>query len=424
MECKEEKEQKPTPPMPPSASVKKEEDAEVAYYRGAMSKKEEGYAEVASEKKEEDAGICLRAYSRGAAASSSGAAATPKMGSSDVEVNEVDVGALQFGVVDAAYDSFSDDEVVIIDAAATPKSTPPFYAVKTKWSEMTDTQWCNFWKNRSKHMSPFWFASPESAKHRARVDWSKARSLWKADPRNAGKAMPESKQELPFAKRRCTDIRDTVTFQRKRIHSLGGIEEEPAKKRLYVGNVEIHESHHIRVTRGLAWCMQCGCFGSIAGQTRAHGHQLQRMGRRCEPATKNDLVYKRKLERDELPDSRMLAWPDGTLGRCASQSTGEGSDIVFNPPLKTLQTKTTKKERAQPKKMPKKCTATAMQSGQLQNRQLQNPNTFTRLNSSATAKSFEPQHACSGHPTPPWRAESAAWQPPRPRFHPDWNVER
>ena len=79
-------------------------------------------------------------------------------------------------------------------------------------------------------------------------------------------------------------------------------------------------------------------------------------------------------------------------------------------------------ERAQPKKMPNKRTVTAMQSGQLQNGQLQNPNAFTRSNSSATAKSFEPQHAFSGHPTPPWRAESAAL-PQRPRFHPDWNVE-
>ena len=61
-------------------------------------------------------------------------------------------------------------------------------------------------------------------------------------------------------------------------------------------------------------------------------------------------------------------------------------------------------ERAQPKKMPNKRTVTAMQSG-------------------ATAKSCEPQHAFSSHPAPPWRAESALPPPPqRPRFHPDWIV--
>ena len=101
----------------------KDEEAEVAYYRGAASKS--GEIEEAE-----------------SVASSL----------SHEEVAEEEVGDLQFGVVHAAYDWSSDDDNVIIDAAATPKSTPPSYAGKTKRSEMTDTQWRNFWKNRSKHM--------------------------------------------------------------------------------------------------------------------------------------------------------------------------------------------------------------------------------------------------------------------------------
>ena len=66
----------------------------------------------------------MRAYSRGAAASSSGTDASP---SSDEEVNEEDMCEVQHGVIDATYD---EDENAASQKG--PNHTPPAYAGKTK----------------------------------------------------------------------------------------------------------------------------------------------------------------------------------------------------------------------------------------------------------------------------------------------------
>jgi len=86
-------------------------------------------------------------------------------------------------------------------------------------------------------------------------------TLWLREPCRACKpdealqaplpdAAPEMEQELPAAKRRCTDLRDHVTIHNKRIQSTGGIEETAQKRpcmgaqesALYVGSVEVHDS--------------------------------------------------------------------------------------------------------------------------------------------------------------------------------------
>ena len=159
-----------------AAFVKKEKDeeAEVAYYRGAASKS--GEIEEAE-------------------------SVTSSL--SHEELAEEEVGDLQLGVVHNAYDWSSDDDNIIIDAAATPKCTTLSYAGKRKKSEMIPMQSRHFQKN---YFECMWqdaafgdFAKPAvpgSAKRHARADHAQEHSSWEADPRNAGKAMPAHLEKL------------------------------------------------------------------------------------------------------------------------------------------------------------------------------------------------------------------------------------
>ena len=72
----------------------------------------------------------------------------------------------------------------------------------------------------------------------------------------------EPMQGTPAAMRNFSELRDEITVGATTI------------RQLHVGNVAIHGSHRLRITRGLAWCMKCGGIGSVAGQTRAHGVKL------------------------------------------------------------------------------------------------------------------------------------------------------
>ena len=164
--------------------------------------KKENDAAVVKKEKDEEAEV---AYYRGAASKSGEIEEAESVASSlsHEEVAEEEVGDLQFGVVHAAYDWSSDDDNITIDAAATPKSTTPSYAGKRKKSEMIPTQSRHFQKNCFECM---WqdaafgdFAKPavpESAKRHACADHAKEHSSWEADPRNAGKAMPAHLEKL------------------------------------------------------------------------------------------------------------------------------------------------------------------------------------------------------------------------------------
>ena len=63
--------------------------------------------------------------------------------------------------------------------------------------------------------------------------------------------------------------------------------EVPDPAPLRIGNVLIHDTHAISITKGLAWCTRCGCFGSIAGQTRS---RCVKFALRCMPPTLNDRI--------------------------------------------------------------------------------------------------------------------------------------